>query len=119
MPVDAATMARDECANFVSDGCLWCRGCLAADGKRCKYFEEVVLPVADWWPDKYALTRQRYWAKHGSGRTRRAIRVCECGAPLAKGKRFCPTCLRRRQRDQARNRKRKSRCHANSKNAVS
>lgn len=45
-------MAKAECANYESDGS--CHGvgmrypkCMLADGKRCQYFEECVLPLPE------------------------------------------------------------------------
>ena len=115
-------MARAECANFCKDGsclgipteCLTSecptvaapldRCKLAEPGKRCMYFERAVIPLANYFPEKYAKAVETYTA----GRAKNALaikaaRLCECGNPLPKRKRYCPTCARRKRRESARN----------------
>jgi len=115
-------MAKEQCANMRPNG--GCLGvpvkCLVSDcppmaaplsrcklaekGKRCEYFERVVVPLANSSPEKYAEAVEIYSA----GRANNAlavkdVRLCECGAPLAKRKRLCPACARRKRREAARN----------------
>ena len=120
-------MARAECANFCKDGS--CLGipveCLVSErdgkkvklvaaplercklsepGKRCMYFERAVIPLANYFPEKYAKAVETYTA----GRAKNALaikaaRLCKCGNPLPKRKRYCPTCARRKRRESARN----------------
>ena len=114
-------MAIAECANFCRDGgclgipakCLLSneppvaapldRCKLAHRGKRCEYFERTVLPLANYFPEKYAKAVQTYSA----GRAKNAlavksVRFCGCGNPLAKRRRLCPVCAKRKRRETAR-----------------
>ena len=117
-------MAKEQCANLCKDGsclgipveCLQsspnrkpvaapldqCR--LAKRGQRCRYFEEVVAPLANHYPDKYAGAVEDYSAGRAKNALKvKAVRQCECGAALAKRKRMCPTCAKRKRRSAARN----------------
>lgn len=40
-------MAKAECANWHSGGCITLGKCSVAEGKCCAYFETCVLPLAD------------------------------------------------------------------------
>jgi len=101
----------EECSNHQPDGsCLGAmieedlsirRGtprprCLVADGKRCPYFEACVLPLADMASDprratslQEAVAEYRRVTKQGEDLDRQCP---ECGGPMRKGKRYCPTC---------------------------
>lgn len=109
--------ARDECANHQPDGsCLgvWInedlsitRGdpkprCLLAEGKRCRYFEECVAPMADMASDpRRAADLQEAVAEYRQITNQRApkARPCpDCGAPMLKGKQYCPRCSETRRK---------------------
>jgi len=119
--------AKDECANFNPDGsCLGVRPedlvdsgqrkqlgprdkCLLYDKtKRCLYFEEVILPLADKPApvDEPGLQLKRQAARLFYLETRNLIipdesnkRRCDCGNPLEFGKRFCQECLTNRNKE--------------------
>ena len=121
-------MAKAECANFCKDGS--CLGipteCLTSDrptvaapldrcklaepGKRCAYFERAVIPLANYFPEKYARAVETYTA----GRAKNALaikaaRLCGCGNPLPKRRRFCERCRSRKRRESIRAAVRKNR----------
>ena len=114
-------IAKAECANFHGDdGCLgFPVECMTSDqptmaapldrcklakaGERCAYFECVVIPLAKSHPEKYAKAVETYTAS----RTRNALlvgpaRLCECGNPLPKHRRFCEKCRTRKRRESTR-----------------
>lgn len=131
--------ARDECANYNKDGsCLgvrledlisplepWDPGhpkrflnsnnkCLLNPAyhknKRCRYFEKMVLPIADW-PSpvdepnlqlKRQEARNKYYAKRGIEMKKTKQRLCACGATLEKRKRMCPRCRAEKARESKR-----------------
>ena len=64
MTTSPARMAEIECADWRKAGCLWGKGCLVADGLRCKHFEKVVLPLACSQP-KYDGVREAYMKRVG------------------------------------------------------
>ena len=109
--------AREECANHQPDGsCLgvWInedlsitRGdpkprCLLAGGKRCRYFEECVAPMADMASDpRRAAEFQSSVAEYRQTTNQKApkARPCpDCGAPMLKGKQYCPRCAEGRRK---------------------
>ena len=124
-----ARFAQDECANRQPDGgCLGVgvdslvdRGqvktctprarCLVAEGKRCDYFERVVLPLADkpspaddrCLQQRRASAREEYLGRHII-RGHDGGRCPECGGPRPKRHRFCETCSARRCREATRRR---------------
>jgi len=130
-------LARTECANFVSDGgCLGIQvedladheqtkraapleRCLLANKpmKPCRYFEQVILPLADYPSpkDKPRLQAERLAARETYLLTCRkpvpthTLRLCECGEPLAARQRVCSKCSRKRrlQTNRASQRKRR------------
>jgi len=110
--------AREECANYQSDGsCLGvvieddlsvrrCDSkpkCLLAAPKRCGYFEECVAPMADMAGDpRRAVALQVAVAEYRQATNQKplAARPCpECGLPLQRGKQLCPACAARRRKD--------------------
>ena len=120
-----ARFARDECANMLPDGaCLGVsvdslidRGqgktatprdrCLVAEGKRCEYFERVILPLVDH-PSphgepqlqaKRAWARREYLARHTLRRARDERRCPECGNPRPARHHFCETCASKHRRE--------------------
>lgn len=116
-----AAMAKAECSEHRGTQCLVRPSCLVEDGQRCGYFERAVLPLAAAYPESYAKACDAYWRRAGISHPNAAARRCECGNPLPKFKRFCPRCMRERQREQARERKRVERAglgHANSENGA-
>ena len=135
--------ARAECANMRPDGsCLGIKPedlfdfgqiklaspkphCLLRHpGKRCRYFKEVVLPIADQPSPKADPTlqqrrlkaREAYWAQVGVRRPAAGKRVSrghkprscpDCNGLLAKRQRICRDCAGRRRRESARRCRRK------------
>jgi hypothetical protein len=96
----AATMARNECANFRNDACVFDRPCAVLDGQRCAYFEDAVLPLGGprWFPEKYADTMRAYFRKHRINADETEDRLCECGAVLAPRARYCDACREKKRR---------------------
>jgi len=127
-------MARHDCANFLPnnsclgvmpegllnpkllvqahDKCLL--GC--SPMKPCRYFEQVVLPLADnpSPKDNPDLQAERLEAREIYLNARKKpipeakIRKCECGALLAKYKQVCEKCARKRQLESKRKYKQKT-----------
>jgi hypothetical protein len=121
--------AQDECANRLADGgCLGVgvdslvdRGqvktctprarCRVAEGRRCDYFERVVLPLADRpSPNNDPAAQARrlsakasYQGFHGIGGDESGT-CSDCGGPRPKGHRFCESCGGRRRRAATRRR---------------
>ena len=75
---------------------------------RCGYFEACVLPLVARRPE-YAGAADGYQALPAAMRSARKVRRCECGAPLARRKRFCADCAKRRRREATRRAVRKTR----------
>jgi len=102
------TLVARECCNWNRDGCLFLEGshCCPPEGKRCKWFEEAVLPSLKPLP---SVVEQSYVHWHHLSRTEpdKAARTCsQCGEPI-KGRRqlYCPRCITARRRKQSRLRK--------------
>lgn len=129
-------LAKAECSNMLRDGsCLGVypvcfsetelvpmkaqERCLVVDGKRCRFFEKAVLPVADWpSPKDHPKLQQRrlkardaYWWRHDFCKRKAAgNRVCpECGGSLAKRQRLCSECSQKRRRTAKRESMRRAR----------
>ena len=124
-----ARFAHDECANHQPDGeCLGVgvdslvdRGqaktctprarCRVAEGKRCEYFERLVLPLADkpspaddrLLQQRRASAREEYLGRHII-RGHDGGRCPECGNPRPRRHRFCETCSARSRREATRRR---------------
>lgn len=119
--ITLAQMVRDECANWRRmrttkgeiAGCIFHRSgdCPVCRGERCNisksvllggkaddggpdYFGAAVAPMAPSFP-RYADAAAHYAMICGKGIV--DIRKCECGEPLAKRRRLCEKCLRKRQ----------------------
>ena len=132
------TFAKAECANMQTDGsCLGVRAkdlidrgqrkilqprelcLLRRPGKRCRYFEVVVLPLADRPSPKddpklqarRLRAREVYWDRGEAAlvpkgrRPDRPRRCPDCDGPLAKGRRFCSACAGKRRRETYRRRR--------------
>jgi hypothetical protein len=125
--------ARAHCANYQADGsCLGiyynddlsvdllkhrpCARCLLADGKRCEYFEECVMPMridrvkhpkeaTAFGEACYEYQVNTQGAPSAIKRLCRACRKCE----VVGLKRFCRTCAEKRERAGDRLRKQKNR----------
>jgi hypothetical protein len=126
--------ARNECANMLHDGvclgvhvdslvdhgqpktCTPKNRCRVAEGKRCEYFERVILPLADQpsphgdphLQQKRAAARSDYLAMHAMARS--GAKPC----PLCVGAKppkyqFCESCGTLRRREMSRNRMRRCR----------
>ena len=118
--------AKRECANFNNDGsCLGVKpedlvDCgqrklltprdkcvLYGTVERCRYFEEIILPLADKESPvdepglqfKRMAARDTYYATRGMVQKKIEQRVCEYGALLEKRKRVCSECRARRRRE--------------------
>jgi len=132
--MSAAQFARDECSNMLPDGaCLGVHAdslidtgqqrrctpqprCLVRDDRRCRYFEKVILPLADQpsphadphLQQKRAWARQEYLGRHclagSQGR-----RCPECGNPMPARHRFCESCSTRHRRTATKERVRRHR----------
>ena len=140
--------AKAECANLLPDGrCLGIRSndlldhgqvklarprdrCLLTErGKRCRYFEQIVLPLADQPPpkDDPGLQARRlqareayYWQLPPSagyrssrpdrpGRASKERRCPDCGNMLGRRQRYCPACQAKHRRAKYRRRRDKQR----------
>ena len=105
-------MAKAECANLVAGTCFgipWqCLGgsrpmvgrerdgCKLSDPKaRCEYFEVVIAPLSEYWPDKYADAVRQYGLRSAKHQTPSNGRLCGCGKPMAKRRRMCDACARK------------------------
>ena len=105
--------AKRDCANFFPEGCLLTslyEGCRLAltPPQRCPYFERAVLPLADQDSpnDEPQLQKLRLQARNdylaNTQEPDRAIlsRPCPlCSQPMAKRRRFCPDCAKKRRHD--------------------
>jgi hypothetical protein len=109
--------AKAHCANYQPDGsCLgvyygddlsvdWsrynpCDKCLLADGKRCAYFEQIIVPMRPARPNEakaLAKAVSAYQRQHKL----QARKFCpECGkAPLFAKQRVCASCRVKRRRE--------------------
>lgn len=108
----AYQMAVAECCNNVNGKHFGEQPCRLAGGGRCAYFEAAVLPLAEAFPDRYGDAAKAYWkrAAEDGGLEHRAVRqfqeavdsgprMCpQCGAHLAKRKRYCDGCRKARKR---------------------
>ncbi len=92
------------CANLDhhSSGCSYGNVCLVQTGKRCRYFEKVVLPTSG----DIGLRESVYsqYRKHvgldGNGELGIGpLRRCDCGAELKQRKRYCDHCASKRRRE--------------------
>ena len=96
------------------------RRCLVGRGKRCRYFERCVLPIADnpspkddpGLQGRRLKGRKAYWAQFlpvgprpDRPSEQRRERRCTCGALLGKGRRYCTNCAAKRRRDSYRKRR--------------
>jgi ribosomal protein L32 len=133
-----AQFARDECANMLPDGaCLGMKveslldsgqpktcsprnRCRVADGKRCDYFERVILPLANQpspksAPDlqaRRASARDAYLGMNAMARStvKANVRPCPtCGNPRLPRHRLCESCGAAQRREKGRNRIRQHR----------
>lgn len=87
---------KQECANYMLfyNMCIFSdTSCLISEGKRCPYFERVLLPIAE----QQGVSRQI--KKYYDMGDIKATRSCpDCGAELAYRKRYCNKCTKRRRR---------------------
>lgn len=76
--------------------------------KRCGYFEECVLPLADspsFDPElrlQCAKARDQYRASHGMSQRFTNYRKCECGREIGRRVKYCPTCAKNIRRENKR-----------------
>ena len=86
---------KQECAQYVHyySTCLFGEcPCLLSEGKRCPYFERVLIPIAG---QQGVANKVIEWYDGDAVDTR----ACpDCGAELAYRKRYCPKCARKRKR---------------------
>ena len=129
--------AKEHCPNYQRDGsCLGiyynddlsvdrsryrpCANCLLAQGKRCDYFEEIIVPMrmsretpeAKARADKKDAAVKKYLSSHNLISAKAsAKRMClDCRRVEVQGKaRFCYKCAGRRKRQSYRTSKRQSR----------
>lgn len=94
-PVDV----RRNCANYDTKyGCLIGKECtMSGDNPHCEYFESAVLGM---------LNRKK--VKKYSNNLPKKQRYCkECGAPVGKGKSYCPDCLSDKKRRKQKQKKKR------------
>lgn len=107
---------KSECANYQADGsCLGttfdeqlqptgCRPkprCLIAEGQRCPYFEECVLPMAEIVTDtkRAADLHEAVLEYRRMTQTAEQTKPCRlCQKPRLPGKSFCPACALRQRK---------------------
>lgn len=110
-------LAVAECANYDQGRCLGVtadslitghlvlaknRGQCTVQEKRCGYFEECVLPMADSeHPDagQYATARNAYQRKFGQVVADGSLHRCPCGEIIGKRKSLCVRCATRNRRE--------------------
>ncbi len=115
--------AQRECCNFAKGRCLGvypeCFStdttleqqperdrCLLAEDRRCPFFEQIILPIADQpGPKKTPGLQQRrlgareaYWARHGVVKETKTRQCPDCDGPLGKRQRYCSKCADKRRR---------------------
>ena len=82
------------------------RRCLISRGKRCGYFERVILPLADQPPPpddvklqaRQVRARRSYLRLHNLAGADEPGRQCpDCGGALPKSRHYCEACRRRRR----------------------
>ena len=102
------------CCNYDlnSGGCLDKDCCLVVQGKRCEYFEKIVLPTAADIRLKeriYSLYQKHVGiAEDDPLIDTPNIRPCpDCGAELKPRQRYCDNCRDKRRRDSYRKRRKK------------
>ena len=117
------TLAKTECANYrLGDGFCWPADaeCLVCDGKRCKYYERAVLPIADQktvndlaLQPKRAIARSRYIKRHGITEHPpdeiATCPICDKPLPSSRSRGRCDSCRNKQNRETGRQRKRKQR----------
>lgn len=109
--------ARAHCANYQADGsCLGiyykddlsvdhskyrpCAKCLLADGKRCEYFEEIVLPMRLERPVDVKSLAGAVSAYQRQHKLQAVSRFCpECGEPREARQRLCANCRVKHRRE--------------------
>jgi hypothetical protein len=109
-------MARERCANYSDSHCLGadvfnttCRPlavCLLQEGKPCGYFERCVLPNAKYGNPDFLEAKRTYERTYGPGPS---LKACDCGKPVAEGKRVCEACRLQRRKESNREAQRRSR----------
>jgi len=106
---------KDECANYIRHYqlCIDDKPCKVLAGKRCGYFEKVVLCSPDY---KYKLPGydyQKLFAQYAdmTGAESKVVtqRRCACGNPLKPRQRFCERCAKIRAKAANRQRQKKHR----------
>jgi len=102
-------LAQAECAN-----CSICPAC-SVEERRCAYFEECVLPLAES-PNldsdtrmEYGKAANKYRGLHKMTRRFAKYRKCTCGTEIGSRVRYCPTCARNIRRERSRQRQIKHR----------
>lgn len=107
------------CANYQPGRgeCLDGAPCKVLSGKRCGYFEKVVLPTAGDIGQATEITRlyeRRVGAVVGRIGANKIIadRECECGAPLPARRRMCDACAAAKRRKARREYQAKLRRHS-------
>jgi len=102
------------CANYDHHygGCLLAKRCLVQDGKRCRYFEEAVLPTAADTGRKelvYALYEKQVGIGGELTQDIKPVRECpDCGGELKPRQRYCDDCGMKRRRQAYRKARRRN-----------
>jgi hypothetical protein len=103
------TFVVGECANAqAGDRCLSLEksGCLVVRGRRCRYFEESVLPLLTrcasarclkLYPEALSAYQKLHRELDGM-LVPEATRFCPCGKPLKKRQRYCDACAKARRK---------------------
>ena len=109
--------AKAECANHQPNGsclgvafdeqlrhtgCAPKPRCFIAEGKRCPYFEECVMPMADFVTDAHRATALQAAVREYRRMTKQPAtpeRKCpDCGGAMRKQQRYCPDCAAKRRK---------------------
>jgi hypothetical protein len=109
-------LAQQHCANYDQSRCLgadvWsktCRPlkvCLLHESKPCRYFEICVLPNAKYGNPQILEAKRTYERSFGPGPS---LNACDCGKPMAPGKRLCESCRIQNRRATLRKEKQRQR----------
>ncbi len=128
--------AREECANWVSDRCIGIviqipaqdgeikqyadvqaqqtagpdGACLLSAAKPCPYFERAVLPALLYREGYVGRLSTAYGMLTNGQSAQENVRLCQCGEPLPRRKRWCADCSKKRRHEQTRNAVKNARC---------
>ena len=124
--------AKRECCNFAKGRCLGVypecfstetmleqqqerKRCMLAEDRRCPFFEQIILLIADQPGPKNSPglqhtrlgARAAYWARHGVVKETQTRQCPDCNGAMGKRRRYCLKCASNRRREAYRKRRRK------------